>query len=156
VERTGARHLLGVALVGAIALLALGLAQTSGGGSVLRDAGVTSAPERYTELAFAHPARLPDQLRARRALLRIPFTLHNVGDAPRRYAWSVTSSADGPAGLAQGAVRAAPDERLRLDPRVRLSCTRGRVRVAVRLADPALTIGFWARCPALGEASPSA
>lgn len=157
--RTGSWRLqwLAVALVAALALAAVGIAQTAAGRSVLRAAGLTAKPARYTELSFVRPALLPEKFPHGRFKVTAPFTIHNVGDTPRTYRWTVEEIASGrTTTVARGELTEDPGIRRGANPRMWLHCSTGqqRVRVQVRLQDPAESIGWWARC--LPPATPKA
>jgi hypothetical protein len=127
-----------------VAVALVGAAQTSAGKSVLRGAGLMSGPERYTELAFARPSKLPGALPARgRMSVAVPFTLRNAEGASRTYRWTIEAGGNI---LARGRVSAAPGERAVIRRRLSLGCRGARTRVEVRLAAPSESIGFWARC----------
>lgn len=147
---------LGVAVVAALALAAVGIAQTAAGRSVLRSAGLTAKPSRYTELSFARPMLLPEKFPHGRFKVTAPFTIHNAGDTPRTYHWTVEEIASGrTTAIAHGRVTEDPGIRRAANPRMWLHCSgRERVRVQVRLQDPAESIGWWARC--LPPATPKA
>jgi hypothetical protein len=146
-----------VVVVAALALAAVGIAQTAAGRSLLRKAGLTSPPARYTELAFERPMLLPEKFPHGRFKVRAPFTIHNVDGARRTYRWTVEEIAGGrTTKVAQGDLTEDAGIRRRANPRMWLRCTHaGRVRVQVRLTDPAESIGWWARClPATGGGRP--
>jgi hypothetical protein len=137
-------------LAAASVLLVVGVMQTAPGRDLLRSAGLSGAPERYTALAFAKPASLPEQLPARRAAIRIPFSLRNEEGRDVVYRWTVVEvGARGRRQIAAGAtgLRAGGDVWVR--PRGRVACAGARTRIEVSLAGMGESIGFWARCPAV-------
>jgi hypothetical protein len=144
---------LAVAVVAAAGLAAVGIAQTAAGRSLLRKAGLTAAPARYTELAFAHPMLLPEKFPNGRFKVRAPFTIQNVGRVPRSYDWTVVELAGGRTiTVAHGNTSLDPGIRRAANPPMWLHCEgQGRVHVEVRLADPAESIGWWARCLPPGQ-----
>jgi hypothetical protein len=82
------RALVSVLVVGALALIALGVAQTGWGKGVLEDAHLRGgAAAGYTELSFPNPRRLPRNLVSVRS---VPFTVHNAEGGARDYRWTVT------------------------------------------------------------------
>jgi hypothetical protein len=139
---------LAVAIVAAVALAAVGVAQTATGRSLLRKAGLSSPPARYTELAFAHPTLLPEKFPHGRFKVTAPFTIHNVSGARRTYRWTVEEIAGGRSTkIRRGKITLDPGIRRGANPRMWLHCTGPhRVRVQVRLDDPAESIGWWATC----------
>ncbi len=137
-----------VVLVVVCILVALG-AQTAAGKSLLRRAGLIGGRESYTALAFENPRNLPADLRGH-PKLRVGFTLRNAEGGPRTYRW--TALAQTPRAtrkLASGSATAAEGQLVRATARIRIPCTGERVRVNVRLAEPAESIGFWTRCTPL-------
>ena len=142
-----ATQLIAAAVTAAIVVLATVLAQTAVGKSVLRDAGLLASPQAYTELEFVEPAKLPVQITPGTHRLRIPFRIHNVEDGARTYRWSVDMISDGHTRRLAGARQdLAKGQSRYLHPRVPLSCSGGRVRIEVRLADPVQSIGYWVKC----------
>lgn len=140
-----------VVLLVVLVLLALA-AQTAAGKSLLRHAGLIGGRESYTALAFENPRNLPADLRGH-PNLRVGFTLRNVEGGPRTYRWTIVSQTKrGSRELASGSVPTANGELAHASARIQIPCTGGRVRVNVRLADPAESIGFWTRCTALPTA----
>ena len=128
------------------------LAQTPTGHMVLRQAGLDTAPPAYTALSFAEPQSLPERLPAPRTRLRVPFTIHNDSSGTRRYQWSLEASRIGSAGgLTARPVRRtitlAPGATVTVDAALPLTCHGGQIRVTIRLASPAESIGFLSRCP---------
>lgn len=141
------QRLLKMAVLVAAVVLLVGLAQTAAGHSALKGLGVTAPAQGYTELSFAAVTGLPASLPHRRSSLEVPFTLHNVEGTSRTYRWQIDARfGDKSTSLAQGETKAASGEQVTLEPRVRVACPRRRVRVEVRLRDPAQAIGFWVRC----------
>lgn len=149
------RRLVSRAAAVVVAVLALiAVAQTAPGRSVFRTMGLTAHPARYTELAFAQPsspgasdASTPRTGSQPQLNLGVPFVLHNVEGAPRSYDWVVDASARGQTtNVARGEVHLTAGQRVEVKPHV--ACNyRGRVRIEVRLASPAQSIGFWTECP---------
>jgi hypothetical protein len=134
-------------ITAAIVVLAAVLAQTAAGKSVLRDAGLLGSPQAYTELEFVEPAKLPVQVTPGTHRLRVPFRIHNVEDSARTYRWSVVAITGGRTQRLAGTRQdLAKGQSRYLDPHVPLTCSGGRVRIEVRLADPAQSIGYWVKC----------
>ena len=142
-----AKQLIAAAVTAAIVLLAAVAAQTAVGKSVLRDAGVLGSPQAYTELEFVQPAKLPAQLTPGTHRLTVPFRIHNVEGGAHTYRWSVVAIAGGQTQRLAGARQDLAEGQSRyLHPRVPVTCSGGRVRIEVRLADPSQSIGFWVNC----------
>jgi hypothetical protein len=143
-RRPAALVLLSVVLI----VLALA-AQTAAGKSLLRHAGLIGGRESYTALAFDNPRNLPADLRGN-PQLRVGFTLRNVEGGPRTYRWTIVSQTKrGSRKRASGSVSAADGELAHAGARIRIPCSGDRVRVSVRLAEPAESIGFWTHCSPL-------
>ena len=135
------------AVTAAIVVLGVGLAQTAAGRSVLRDSGLLGSPDGYTELEFVDPTKLAARVAPGGSTVRVPFRIHNVEGGARTYRWSVVAIASGrPERVAAGRQDLASGQSRYLDPRAAIACTGGRVRIEVRLADPAQSIGFWVEC----------
>lgn len=136
---------LGLALV-LVALLLCGLAQTAPGRDSLGSLGLASTSDGYTELSFARPADLPEQLGARPVV--VPFLVHNLQKGPRRYAWVVEQGVGRDRrAVASGTTPEVPVGRSAyVGPRLAVPCSGRRVLTTVRLRGVAQTIDFWARC----------
>jgi hypothetical protein len=131
---------------------AASLAQTPAGHTVLRQAGLDTAPPAYTALSFAKPQSLPERLPSPHTSLHVPFTIHNDSSGTRSYQWSLTAARIGNAGgLASHPVSRTiallPGGTVTMDPVLRLTCHGGQIRVTIRLASPAESIDFLSRCP---------
>jgi hypothetical protein len=142
--------LVGVVLAGAI------LSQTSAGQALMRGMGLAGAPAGYAELSFARPQSLPAKLPGRHATLRVPFQIRNTAQSQRTYQWSVDVVRDGTARrAAAGHVQIRRGGTASVTPAVTLTCSGGRVQIAVGLASPHESIDFWANCAPRATASPS-
>jgi hypothetical protein len=142
------RHVIGVAALAAIALIAIAVAQSAFGRGALRDSGLQGGDERYTELAFAQPTKVPEYLSEYRPTLDLPVGIHNGEGEARTYRWTATvTHGRRTKRLDWGTVDLGPDGRAVLHPDVKFSCLRGRVRVDVSIEDPKQSIGAWIRCP---------
>ena len=142
------RHVFGVAVVAAVALIAVTVAQSAFGRTVLRDAGFDGGDERYTELAFAQPTKVPEWLDTYRPSLDLPVLIHNGEGEQRSYRWTATIRHGRRAKvLDRGTVDLAADGRATIEPKVEFSCRRGRVRVDFAVDHPKQSIGAWIRCP---------
>src|SRR5947209_2867525 len=131
----------------AVVVVIVGLAQTSPGHALLKDAGLYKEPASYTELAFAAPATLPVHLTSRETQVRLAFRLHNVSGSPRSYRWSVVLVHIGRGKVAaSGAVAVPAQGKTTVAKTVPLACTGGRLQVIVRLADPRESVDFWTTC----------
>jgi hypothetical protein len=147
VRSRSAKQLIAAVATAAIVVLAAALAQTAVGKSVLRDTGLLGAPEGYTELEFVEPAKLPAQLTPGTQRLRVPFRIHNVEGGARTYRWSIVAISRGHTRRVAGARQdLAKGQSRYLDPHVPVACNGSRVRIEVRLAGPAQSIGFWVKC----------
>ena len=137
----------GVAALVAVIAAVAGMGQTRDGHSILQKAGLFAEPTSYTSLAFQQPQALPEQLPHKRANVDVSFVIHNAGNAPRGYQWSVRlvqgghTHLVGSGGVRVGSGRAAAITRL-----TEISCTRGMVRIVVNLARPAEFIDAWTAC----------
>ena len=141
-------HALGVAAVAAVVLASIAVAQSAFGRSVLSDTGFEGGDERYTELAFAQPTKVPEWLTEYRPKLELPVAIHNGEGEQRTYRWTATvRHGERTKLLDRGTVDLAPDGRATIDPDVEFSCRSGRVRVDVAIDDPQQGIGAWIRCP---------
>ena len=138
-------NLVAVCALAAAVLAATAVAQTAGGKSLLHRAGLTGGDETYTALAFADARNLPLQLPAAGA--RVAFSVHNAEASGRTYRWTVLAlGARGTRVLANGRLPVAKGKTAFAAPSIALPCSRGRLRVQVRLADPPESIGFWTSC----------
>jgi hypothetical protein len=139
---------LAAGLLAGVVIAAVGLAQTATGTSLLRKAGLTEPPPRYTELAFAHPTLLPEKFPDGVFKIRAPFTLHNAEGRDYTYHW-IVQQIDGKQArtVAGGASHATADETLPVNPRMKLDCRHpGRMKVIVRIQRPDRSIGWWGDC----------
>jgi len=139
---------LAAGLFAAIVIAGVALAQTAAGSSLLRRAGLTDQPPRYTELAFAHPTLLPEKFPDGKFQIHAPFTLHNAEGRGYTYHW-IVQEIDGSDAttVASGASHAAKNETFPVDPKLKLECKHaGRVKVVVRIQRPARSIGWWGDC----------
>lgn len=125
-----------VGLVGAV-VLAAAIGQTAVGHAILQRSGLFEEPANYTSLTFGNPQSLPEQLRYRRAKVALSFVINNVGSASRDYQWSV-KLVQGQAirRVAAGSVRIASGHAAKIASTADISCTRGKVRIIVSLAQP--------------------
>lgn len=143
----------------ALVVIFAGLAQTSPGHALLRDAGLYKVPTSYTELAFTNPAALPSTLQsAKGAKGKVPvstgqvpvsFSLHNVSGSARSYQWSIAVANGGKSQQkAAGTVGVPAQGKATVTKSVTAACGTGaRLQVVVRLASPAESINFWVFCP---------
>lgn len=133
-------------IVAALAL-ALSLAQTTAGRSVLQAAGLYRGPTAYTSLAFSNPQSLPASLSATGTELAVSFVISNVSTSPHHYQWSIFLSQRGHASrLAAGGTQIPADGRATVSRRVTVSCSSKRAHLVVKLANPAESVDFWAVC----------
>jgi hypothetical protein len=146
---------LGVVVVVAAVLGAVVLAQTATGSSLLRKAGLTSKPERYTELSFLRPTLLPERFPHGQFVITAPFTLHNAEGAQHTYDWIVQEFDRGKVTRIKSGRSTAPaGEVFTVNPHLRVTCRHtGRVRIVVHIANPPQEIGWWGRCLPPGRAA---
>jgi hypothetical protein len=131
----------------AAVLAAIAAAQTSPGQTVLRDAGLVAHAERYTELSFRRPSRLPTTLPAGQRRVTLSWSLRNAEGARRDYAWTIEArDAGGRQVLGRGTTSAGAGQRVTVRQQVEPRCRGPRTRVEVHLARPDESIGFWAQC----------
>lgn len=143
---TGRSLIILVAIVAAVAV-AVGLAQTSAGHSLLREAGLHEEPASYTSLAFTNPQSLPTRLSPAPSRVRMSFAVSNASADPRTYHWSVVLQRTRHTyRLAAGEVRVSAEDRVTVVRTVTASCTTGQVRMTVRIATPAESIDFLVAC----------
>ncbi|MGH3259208.1 MAG: hypothetical protein ACRDOU_28045 [Streptosporangiaceae bacterium] len=141
------------AVVAMVLAMAAGLAQTGTGHTLMRLAGLTSAPAAYTALYFTDPQSLPTGVRSGSFALTVPFTLHNLSATARTYQWSV-SAVQGTRirAAVRGRLTMAPDQAENLILPVsgfcRAGSRAGSLQVVIRLAAPQESIDFWAACGA--------
>jgi hypothetical protein len=123
-------------LAGAV-VLAAAIGQTAVGHAILQRSGLFEEPVNYTSLTFGRPQSLPEQLRYRRAKVPLSFVINNVGSASRDYHWSV-QLVQGRATrhVASGSVRIASGHAAEIASTADISCTQGKVRIIVSLAQP--------------------
>jgi hypothetical protein len=144
-QRAASRRPAGLATLAIAALAALGLAQTGPGRSAVGGLGLSSGPDRFTELAFTAPRQLPSQVPTGTSRVALRFALHNAERRTTSYRWSIVQN--GGTVLASGPLRLDSGARARIDSKVHVRCVPGRrIRISVRLAKPAQSIGFWTRC----------
>jgi hypothetical protein len=145
-QPTTVKASIAVAIVAVLAL-ALSLAQTAAGRSVLQAAGLYRGPSAYTSLAFSNPQSLPASLPATGTERAVSFVISNVSTSPHRYQWSVFLNQRGHASrLAAGGTQVPADGHAAVSRRVTVSCSGGRARLVVKLADPAESVDFWTAC----------
>ena len=136
-----------IILIGSVVVLA-SVFQTSAGHAMLRTVGLSQEPAGYTSLSFLHPRSLPEQLRTAHGNAVTSFAIHNVTGSTHDYHWSI--SLVGPELIRRvhaGSVRLAPGRGAEVTRSVAITCTRGAVRIVVRLESPAESIHAWIACP---------
>jgi hypothetical protein len=136
-----------VALLVSAALL-VGLAQTGAGADALGSLGLRSQAEGFTELGFKASGSLPRHVGGPGDDTSMPFIVGNHEGAKRSYAWIVEQrTGHGTRELAHGTTPELGDARsTMITPAVTVDCVEPRVRVIVRLVEPAQSIAFWTRC----------
>jgi hypothetical protein len=110
-------------------------------------------PARYSELHFdtrAVPAT--PLLRGQATTISVPFSIHNVQGGLHAYSWQVVmpSSPSSAVRLAAGRLSVPSGGTGFRAPQVSVRCQAARVRIDIRTADPALSIGRWIQCPRSG------
>jgi hypothetical protein len=133
----------------ALAVLCVGLVQTSPGHVVLADAGLFQRPASYTELTFTAPGDLPSSLPSAESAVNLSFDIHNVSGSARVYQWSVVLAGNGHSRVGASGTAAAPAQgRVTVTRSVAATCSGTRLQVLVRLASPAESVDFWVTCAA--------
>jgi hypothetical protein len=130
-------------------LLAVGLAQTGLGHSVLGAAGLFKKPASYTSLSFQNPDSLPDQLSKGQVTIPVSFVIDNTGGNSRDYQWSMTVIQGRQTRLAvAGTVILGPGHTTAISRPATISCTADDedVRIEVRLTRPAEYIDARTAC----------
>jgi hypothetical protein len=131
----------------AVAALAAGLAQTSAGHSVLRQAGLYEEPASYTSLAFADPQSLPAYLSPVPTQVSVPFVVTNTSERPRSYHWSIALERAGRTeDLAAGEVQVQAEDSATVTTTVGAECAEGQARMTVQIGAPAESVDFWLAC----------
>jgi hypothetical protein len=143
---TSKSHIILAAIVAAAAL-AVGMAQTSTGHSLLRETGLYEEPASYTSLAFTDPQSLPTRLSPAPSSARMSFAISNASADPRSYHWSIVLERTGHTyRLAAGEVRVPAEGRVTVARTVTAWCRTGQARMTVQVAAPAESIDFWVAC----------
>ena len=146
-DRPGNRRRWPYLLLLTIILAAGVLSQTPPGRSMLRVAGIVGAPASYTELAFAAPQELPQQLVATDVTTLPAFEIHNVTGRTRRYRWSVTLRSTGGAMQSATGDAAVADGKLAIvSPVLKVGCWPGPLTATIRLVSRGESLGFTADC----------
>jgi hypothetical protein len=132
----------------ALIVICAGLAQTSPGHALLRDAGLYEVPAQYAELAFTDPGALPNTLTLAKGPIPVSFSVHNVSGSSQSYQWSIAVTHDGKSQVkAAGTVGVPAQGKATVAKKVTACGTGPNVQVVVRLASPAESINFWVFCP---------
>jgi hypothetical protein len=128
-------------------MLAAGIGQTSTGHTLLEKAGLFERPPGYTSLAFLNPASLPKHLKSKQVTVEVAFAIHNTSSISNLYEWSMSLvQKEGIRHVAAGSVRLNSERSATISRPVRITCSRGQVRIIVSLASPAEDIHAWAAC----------
>jgi len=131
----------------AVAALAIGLAQSGVGHSLLNQVGIFAKPANYTSLTFTNPQSLPTRISSTPTRVHISFTLGNTSGGPRSYHWSmIFEHGNGNHDLAAGEVSLSPGENTVVARTVTASCASGQARITIQLAAPGESIFFWVVC----------
>jgi hypothetical protein len=128
-------------------LITAGIAQTSLGRALARQAGLLQEPAGYTSLSFLRPQSLPDQLTSRRASIDVSFVIHNAAATANYYQWSVFLTQTGHTRrVSSSSLRVGPGHEATINRSVSVDCARGQLHIVVKLAHPAESIDAWALC----------
>ena len=153
-RRAGGRLLSGASGVGVLAtvvlaavVVALVLVQYVGLGAARR-LGLVATPQRFTQLSFEHPDRLPSSVTPGRPL-SLGFAIADHEGRRVTYHWSVTiAGGSTPAQLAAGATTVASSQSRDVAVVVRLPrFVKGPATVLVALASPAEAISLHVDAP---------
>ena len=137
----------GVVTLTTAIVLAAGLGQTSLGHAILGRVGLFQEPTSYTSLAFLNPQSLPEKLNSKQATVGVSFVIHNTDGIPHDYQWSVLLvQGRRTHHVVAGSVRIASGSGVAITRSASIFCTRGQVRIVVRLARPAEFIDAWTTC----------
>lgn len=138
----------------ALALVAVGLAQTQPGWSAAESLGIAAPAERFTELYFAHPDALRPQHdpggRSSRTAM-VSFAIRNEQGTAKRYLWTVRVGG-APADSGSTALRAGGTATISREVAIpcrrpgRLQRAADRIQIGVALATPAESISYWTSC----------
>jgi hypothetical protein len=131
----------------ALALAGVLLAQTTGGKTILRHAGLYQQPTPFVELYFLHPQRLPIAAIRPRPRQDVSFVIRNEQHEPGTYSWTIATK--GSAAAATGHVMLRVGKQAMISRLVRVNCSASRAYVQVTLLAPRETIGYWDSCRAL-------
>lgn len=133
----------------AVAALTAGLMQIGFGHSFLERIGLYENPASYTSLAFTNPQSLPAHLSSASTKMGISFDLTNTSAGPQSYHWSIMLERTGrDKRLSAGEINVPIGSRVTVARTVKVSCVKRRVRMMVKIADPAESIYFWMACSA--------
>lgn len=133
-------------------VLAMGVAQTSAGRTLLQKVGLFEQPSSYTSLAFLSPQFPPGQINSRQANVPISFGIRNVSQISQTYEWSVLVSGVTAHKMAAGEVRVPAGREATITRSAQISCTKsGPVRVTVSLAHPSESIDSLSTCTIHGN-----
>lgn len=133
-------------------VLAMGVAQTSTGRTLLQKAGLFEQPSNYTSLAFLSPQILPQQINSRQANVPISFGIRNVSQISQTYEWSMLVSGVTAHNMASGEVSVPAGREATITRAAQISCTKsGPVQVTVRLAHPSESIDSLSKCTIHGN-----
>ena len=127
--------------------VALALAQTGAGQSVMRETGLDRPAASYTALSFTDPMALPTHLPIGHFSTDVSFTLGNASQTTNHYQWTirfmddkrVTSIATGQATVQGGGT-------INETKTVAGLCHSGKLKIVVSLAAPAEAINYTASC----------
>ena len=140
-----------VILIGGAVVL-LSVFQTSAGHALLRESGLVQGTAGYTSLSFLRPQSLPGKLGSSHAKVGAPFVIHNGTSTTRDYQWSVDLQRHGLSRRVHaGTVRLSAGHAAVISQSLRIACTRDRVRIVVRLKNPAESIDAWLTCWSRGS-----
>jgi hypothetical protein len=142
-------------MLGAVVLVAAGLAQTRPGRDAMSSLGLSPTADRYTALSFTTPDALGQQTGADQ--ISASFAIVNHEGAERDYQWSVSVGEGGGRVVTEGATHVADGGTAIVRPAVPNPCPTADAaaaptheRVTVSLSDPSQSIGFWLNCANAG------
>jgi hypothetical protein len=157
--RVGLKPMITLAIVG-LALLAVGLAQTTSGQDATRKLGVAAPSQGFTEMYFAQPtaiATLGEFPNPSGRHVPVSFVLHNLSHGTRIYSWTIYVGSGDP--KVTGRVTLAAGQQVTTQRRLALVCGSSsrratadrrlrttRIHVRFVLAKPAESLSFWELC----------
>ncbi len=146
----GRKQLILVALALLLVAALTTFVQSSDGQRFLRRMGIVAPSHGLTELAFVHPAALPNVLAPTRQHLALPFTIANRHNRPQSYRWQLVA---GPVWLKAGIAHVPANGTTTVTPRFAVRCHH-RTHLQVELST-GQSIGVWLDCSRQAAALPT-